>query len=73
MHSSRMEVIEPIDLGEFTGQGAQSGPEHSWSRYPHHECLRDQVQLNRTHSTVFAITESKEPYDPGAPGNHLSE
>lgn len=68
-----MEVIEPIDLGEFTGQGAQSGPEHSKSRYPHHECLRDQVQLNRTHSTVFAITESKELYDPGAPGNHLSE
>lgn len=37
---------------------------------PHHECLRDQVELNRTHSTneslQCAITESKELYD-GAP------
>lgn len=73
-----MEVIESTDRGEFTGQDAESGPEHSWSLTFSSWMLKtssttQQKPLNQQVTTDFAITESKELYDPGGPEKHLSE
>lgn len=73
-----MEVIESIGLAEFTGQDAESGPEHSWSLTSSSWMLKrssttQQNPFNQQVTTDFAITESKELYHPGAPGKYLSE